>query len=77
MLLTITAQVSGEDLGYLLHNNPARLHAFDLPFGKAHVFYPELAWDRAQVAFCLTLIQLVRGRRQRWQSTSLHTDCPG
>ena len=64
MLLTITAQVSGGDLGYLLHKNPARLHSFDLPFGKAHVFYPELARDRAQVALLLDVdpVGLVRGR---------------
>lgn len=42
MLLTIAADLSGADLGYLLHKNPARVHRFDLAFGKAHVFYPEL-----------------------------------
>jgi hypothetical protein len=41
VLLTISAEISGGDLGYLLHKNPARLHSFNLPFGKAHVFYPE------------------------------------
>ena len=42
MLLTITNELApATDLGYLLHKNPARAQSFDLPFGKAHVFYPE------------------------------------
>lgn len=65
MLLTITAPVSGEDLGYLLHKNPSRPHAFTLAFGKAHVFYPQLSNNRSQVALLLDVdpIDLVRGRR--------------
>jgi hypothetical protein len=64
VLLAITAQVSSGDLGYLLHKNPARLHSFDLPFGEAHVFYPELARGRAQVALLVDVdpVGLVRGR---------------
>jgi 3' terminal RNA ribose 2'-O-methyltransferase Hen1 len=65
VLLTITAPVAGSDLGYLLHKNPARLHSFDLTFGKAHVFYPELSGNRSQVALLLDVdpVGLVRGRR--------------
>lgn len=65
MLLTITAPVSGEDFGYLLHKNPARLHSFELAFGKAYVFYPHLSGDKSQVALLLDVdpIALVRGRR--------------
>src|SRR5207249_5683776 len=41
MLLTITStHQPATDLGYLLHKNPAKLHSFELSFGKAHVFYP-------------------------------------
>ncbi|HEV2199982.1 MAG TPA: 3' terminal RNA ribose 2'-O-methyltransferase Hen1 [Bryobacteraceae bacterium] len=65
MLLTITAPVSGADLGYLLHKNPARSHSFELAVGKAHVFYPQLSENRTQVALLLDVdpIALVRGRR--------------
>ena len=42
MLLTITTTAApATDLGYLLHKNPARVQAFALSFGQAHVFYPE------------------------------------
>ena len=44
MLLTITTTHDpATELGYLLHKHPDRLQSFDLSFGKAHVFYPEVA----------------------------------
>ena len=63
MLLTIKAAVLGNDLGYLLHKNPARAHTFELPFGRAHVFYPHLGGERAQAALLLDIdpVGLVRG----------------
>jgi 3' terminal RNA ribose 2'-O-methyltransferase Hen1 len=65
VLLTITAPISGEDLGYLLHKNPARSHSFELAFGNAHVVYPLLSEHRAQAALLLDIdpVALVRGRR--------------
>jgi hypothetical protein len=40
MLLTIsTTHKPASDLGYLLHQNPARIQMEELSFGKAHVFY--------------------------------------
>lgn len=61
--MTLAADVSGEDLGYLLHKNPARVHSFGLPFGSAHVFYPELSAVRSQAALLLDIdpVGLVRG----------------
>jgi 3' terminal RNA ribose 2'-O-methyltransferase Hen1 len=63
VLLSIAAGISGEDLGYLLHKNPSRAHSFDLPFGKAHVFYPQLSADRSEACLLLDVdpIALVRG----------------
>ncbi|MEZ5399344.1 MAG: 3' terminal RNA ribose 2'-O-methyltransferase Hen1 [Bryobacteraceae bacterium] len=63
MLLTIRAAVSGTDLGYLLHKNPSRLHTFDLPFGKAHVFYPHLTETVSEAALLVDVnpVGLVRG----------------
>jgi 3' terminal RNA ribose 2'-O-methyltransferase Hen1 len=64
VLLTISAEISGGDLGYLLHKNPSRLHSFDLPFGKAHVFYPEVGptWSQAALLLDVDPVGLVRGR---------------
>ncbi|QDT48990.1 hypothetical protein Pan258_30370 [Symmachiella dynata] len=67
MLLTITTtQHPATDLGYLLHKHPDRLQSFDLSFGKAHVFYPEVSEDRC--AACLLLdvdpVGMVRGKNR-------------
>ena len=65
MLLTITNEgTPATDLGYLLHKNPGRTQAFDLPFGKAHVFYPENSPERCTAALLLEVdpVGLVRGR---------------
>jgi 3' terminal RNA ribose 2'-O-methyltransferase Hen1 len=66
MLLTITTTAApATDLGYLLAKNPARLHTFDLAFGKAHVFYPEATPERCTAALMLEVdpVGLVRGRQ--------------
>lgn len=66
MLLTITTtHQPATDLGYLLHKNPARLHSFDLSFGYAHVFYPEVSADRCTAALLLDVdpVGLVRNRK--------------
>jgi hypothetical protein len=53
------------ELGFLLHKNPARLQTFDLPFGKAHVFYPEASPERCTAALLLEVdaVGLVRNRQ--------------
>ena len=65
MLLTIsTTHKPATDLGYLLHKNPARgPQAFDLTYGKAHVFYPEVSEERCTSALLLDIdpIRLVKG----------------
>ena len=66
MLLTIrTTQSPATDLGYLLHKNPARPQSFDLSFGQAHVFYPEVSDDACTAALLLDVdpVALVRGAR--------------
>jgi len=43
MLLTISTTYSpATDLGFLLHKESARAQVFELGFGQAHVFYPEV-----------------------------------
>jgi 3' terminal RNA ribose 2'-O-methyltransferase Hen1 len=66
MLLTITTtHTPATDLGYLLHKNPAQTQSFDLPWGKAHIFYPEAESSRCTAALLLDIdpIGLVRGRQ--------------
>src|SRR3954453_10196768 len=64
MLLTIsTTHAPATDLGFLLHKNPASLQSKELPFGFAHVFYPEAAAERCTAALLLAVdpIGLIRG----------------
>lgn len=66
MLLTITTTHNpATDLGYLLHKNPAKVHTFELSFGKAHVFYPDATAEKCTAALLLDVdpVGLVRGRR--------------
>jgi 3' terminal RNA ribose 2'-O-methyltransferase Hen1 len=61
LTLTLTRPPAG-DLGYLLHKHPDRVQRFDLPFGAAHVFYPERSDDRTTAALLLDVdpVGLVR-----------------
>jgi 3' terminal RNA ribose 2'-O-methyltransferase Hen1 len=74
MLLTITTtHRPATDLGYLLHKNPAKVHSFELSFGKAHLFYPESTEDRCTAALLLDVdpVGLVRGKGQRGEGATL------
>ena len=65
MLLTIsTTHKPATDLGYLLHKHPNRCQSFSLPFGEAHVFYPEANEQECTAALLLDInpIKLVRKR---------------
>jgi 3' terminal RNA ribose 2'-O-methyltransferase Hen1 len=65
MLLTITTtHRPASDLGYLLHKHPDRCQSFDLSFGKAHVFYPEVAAGLCSACLLLDVdqISMVRGK---------------
>src|SRR6266851_3359628 len=74
MFLTISAPCSVTDLGFLLHKNPSRVHSFELPFGKAHVFYPGSSETHSTAALVLDVdpVEMVRGRKgQRSDDFSL------
>jgi 3' terminal RNA ribose 2'-O-methyltransferase Hen1 len=65
MLLTITTtHRPAGDLGYLLHKHPDRVQLFDLSFGKAHVFYPEVGAERCSACLLLDVdpVAMVRGK---------------
>ncbi len=71
MLLTIsTTHQPATDLGYLLHKHPDRFQTFELSFGRAHVFYPEVSLERVTAALLLDVdpVGTVRGkgREQRF-----------
>jgi len=65
MLLTITYTGNNTtDLSYLLYKNPYRPQKFELGFGSAYVFYPELSDKRTTAALLLDIdpIDLARGK---------------
>jgi 3' terminal RNA ribose 2'-O-methyltransferase Hen1 len=65
MLLTVTYNgVDTENLGYLLHKNPYRAQSFELSFGKAYVFYPQVTNECTTAALLLDInpIDLARGK---------------
>ena len=65
MLLTVrTTHRPASELGYLLHKNPTRVQSFDLSFGRAAVFYPEVTDEACTAALLLDVdsVGLVRGR---------------
>ncbi|MDR2522269.1 MAG: 3' terminal RNA ribose 2'-O-methyltransferase Hen1 [Synergistaceae bacterium] len=65
MLLTITYRGdNAADLGYLLHKNPDRPQEFELSFGRAYVFYPEVSDRLCTAALLLDIdpIDLARGK---------------
>ena len=65
MYLSIaTTHQPATDLGFLLHKNPARMHELELPFGKAHLFYPEASEQRCEAVLLLDIdpVTLVRGK---------------
>ena len=65
MLLTVrTTHRPASELGYVLHKNPARVQSFDLSFGRAVVFYPEVSSEACTAALLLDVdsVGLVRGR---------------
>ncbi len=66
MLLTIsTTHRPATDLGFLLHKHPDRVQTFSIPFGDAHVFYPEAGEDRCTAALLLEIDPVGLVRRGR------------
>ncbi|MDB5340835.1 MAG: 3 terminal ribose 2-O-methyltransferase Hen1 [Planctomycetaceae bacterium] len=70
MLLTITTtHQPATDLSFLLHKHPERFQSFEMSFGQAHVFYPEVSPELTSAALLLDVdpVGMVRGK-QREQS---------
>lgn len=67
MLLTLsTTHTPATDLGYLLHKHPERCQSFEMSFGQAHVFYPEVTEQRTSAALLLDVdpVGMVRGKNR-------------
>jgi 3' terminal RNA ribose 2'-O-methyltransferase Hen1 len=70
VLLTLTTTRSpATDLGFLLHKHPDRVQTFSLPFGEAHVFYPEASEGRCTAALLLNVDPVGLVRRGRGASS--------
>jgi 3' terminal RNA ribose 2'-O-methyltransferase Hen1 len=70
VLLTVTTtHRPATDLGFLLHKHPGRVQAFSVPFGEAHVFYPEASEDRCTAALLLDIDPVGLVRRGRGTSS--------
>ena len=79
MLLTLTtAHRPATDLGYLLHKHPDRVQEFGLPFGTAHVLYPEATEERCTAALILDIdpVALVRRGRSAFALAEYVNDRP-
>lgn len=67
MLLTITTDHKpASDLGFLLHKHPDRVQNFELSFGKATVYYPDVSNERCTACLLLDIdpVGMVRGRKR-------------
>lgn len=65
MILTITYRGENtENIGYLLHKNPKRPQVFEMNYGRAYVFYPEVSNEKTTIAMVLDIdpIDLARGK---------------
>src|SRR5262245_19573337 len=65
MLLSVSTTLRpATDLGFLLHKHPNRFQSFDLSFGTAHAYYPEVGEERCTACLLLDVdaVELVRGR---------------
>ena len=70
MLTITTTHQPATDLGFLLHKHPDRLQSFDLPFGAAHVFYPEAGEERCTAAMMLEVDPIRLTRRGKGSSST-------
>ena len=63
--MTITYEGQNtQEFGYLLHKHPERTQQFELSYGKAYVFYPEVSDERTTAALLIDLdpLELARGK---------------
>lgn len=72
MLLSITTtRKPATNLGYLLHKHPEKFQTAELPFGKAHVFYPEANEESCTAVLMLDIDPVGLVRKEHGESFSL------
>ena len=83
MLMTITYNAAetpkdlptniATDIGYLLHKNPDKLQTFEMPYGKAHIYYPTATETTCTMALLLEIdpVTLVRGKNYQSHAFAL------
>jgi 3' terminal RNA ribose 2'-O-methyltransferase Hen1 len=79
VLLTLsTTHRPATDLGFLLHKHPDRVQSFSLPFGTAHVLYPEAGDERCTAALVMEVdpVGLVRRGRSSFALAEYVNDRP-
>lgn len=67
MLLTINYKGENtQDIGFLFHKNPSRPQEFEMTYGKAYVFYPEVSNKSTTIALLLDInpLDLARGKEE-------------
>lgn len=72
MFLSITTtRKPATDLGFLLHKHPDRFQSAELPFGKAHVFYPQADENVCTAVLLLDIDPVGLVRKDRGEGFSL------
>ncbi|MCP4214840.1 MAG: 3' terminal RNA ribose 2'-O-methyltransferase Hen1 [bacterium] len=70
MLLTITTtHQPATDLGYLMHKHPFRCQYSELPFGKVHIFYPEVTTETCTIAVLMDIDPVALSREKQHHYT--------
>jgi 3' terminal RNA ribose 2'-O-methyltransferase Hen1 len=65
LLLLSTTHAPATDLGYVLRKHPDHVSRFALPFGVAHVYWPEASAEKATVALQVDIDPVALSRRSR------------
>jgi len=73
MLLKISWQTPyAPDVTFLFHKHPDKVQSFDLPFGRAIVFYPALSHDHGEIALLVEIDPIGLTRRSGPQTAPLY-----
>lgn len=67
LLILTTTHRPATNLGFLLHKHPEKTQQFDLPFGRAYVFYPEATEESCTAALLLDIDPVGLTRRPHKQ----------
>lgn len=71
LALTLKNHTPASDLGFLLHKHPDKKNTYDLSWGTAHVFFPQVNSTEATAVLLLDIdpIRLLKGSKQSGNPT--------